>query len=391
MNCSSFSSGGLFMAAGSADNHVRVYHMLATDGPERILEVEHHGDRVDSISWANQGLRFVSGSNDGTALIWRFENACWRYIRLNCSKNLGYTNCFKKIIFYNVFIMIRFVSWNSEAQNIHENLKRRPKVTMVAWNRDDSLVLTAVADFMIRVWNSKTGELVRVLKEHNGECFVIEPHPVNPRIVCTAGHDGKIIIWDIGTTDKKDNGSKIYQYYNQLGEGQGHGAIFDCKWAPDGFSIAATDSHGHLMFFSIEKDNNLKFKKLPKELFFHSDYRPLSRDAITDEIVDEQTQTLPHLMPPPFLVDVDGNPYTPELQRMVPGRENMKEEYLVPNVAVSDRGIQEVIEGIPTPIFPIPVVPVVPILAANARSNIDERIQELAREQGLAGQGANRE
>lgn len=63
--------------------------MLGTDGPERILEVEHHSDRVDSISWAHEGLRFVSGSKDGTALIWRFENACWRYIRLYCSKVPG--------------------------------------------------------------------------------------------------------------------------------------------------------------------------------------------------------------------------------------------------------------------------------------------------------------
>lgn len=39
MVCSAFSSGGLFMAAGSADNHVRVYYMLGTEGPERILEV----------------------------------------------------------------------------------------------------------------------------------------------------------------------------------------------------------------------------------------------------------------------------------------------------------------------------------------------------------------
>ena len=77
------------MAAGSADNHVRVYHMLGQEGPERILEVEHHHDRVDSISWCHEGLRFVSGSKDGTALIWRFENALWRYIRLDCSRTPG--------------------------------------------------------------------------------------------------------------------------------------------------------------------------------------------------------------------------------------------------------------------------------------------------------------
>lgn len=44
-------------------------------------------------------------------------------------------------------------------------------------------------------------------------------------------------------------------------------------------------------------------------------------------------------MPPPFLVDVDGNPYPPALQRLVPGRENCRGEQLVPNIAVGAGGM----------------------------------------------------
>lgn len=80
-----------------------------------------------------------------------------------------------------------------------------------------------------------------------------------------------------------------------------------------------------------------KLKIVPKELFFHTDYRPLIRDA-NNYVLDEQTQTAPHLMPPPFLVDVDGNPYPPVLQRLVPGRENCRGEQLVPNIAVGAGG-----------------------------------------------------
>lgn len=77
--------------------------------------------------------------------------------------------------------------------------------------------------------------------------------------------------------------------------------------------------------------------QIPKELFFHTDYRPLIRDS-NNYVLDEQTQTAPHLMPPPFLVDVDGNPYPPSLQRLVPGRENCRGEQLVPNIAVGVGG-----------------------------------------------------
>jgi len=38
MICAAWSPGGAFLAAGSADHHVRVY-MMAESGPKRILEV----------------------------------------------------------------------------------------------------------------------------------------------------------------------------------------------------------------------------------------------------------------------------------------------------------------------------------------------------------------
>lgn len=83
MICSSFSPGGVFLAAGSADHHVRVYLNTSVEGPQRIMEEEAHSDRVDSIQWANRGLRFVSGSKDGTALVWRYSHQKWHFICLD--------------------------------------------------------------------------------------------------------------------------------------------------------------------------------------------------------------------------------------------------------------------------------------------------------------------
>lgn len=78
MICASFSPGGAFVAAGSADHHVRVYMMFGDEGPKRVLEVEAHSDTVDSIQWAHSGLKFISGSKDGTANIWNFEQQQWQ-------------------------------------------------------------------------------------------------------------------------------------------------------------------------------------------------------------------------------------------------------------------------------------------------------------------------
>lgn len=74
-------------------------------------------------------------------------------------------------------------------------------------------------------------------------------------------------------------------------------------------------------------------------MFFHTDYRPVIRDA-NNYVLDEQTQQAPHLMPPPFLVDVDGNPHPPRYQRLVPGREGCRDEQLIPQMGVTSSGIQ---------------------------------------------------
>uniref|UniRef100_A0A8D0TL57 Bromo domain-containing protein n=1 Tax=Sus scrofa TaxID=9823 RepID=A0A8D0TL57_PIG len=171
---------------------------------------------------------------------------------------------------------------------------------------------------------------------HDDEVFVLEAHPFDQRIILSAGHDGNIFIWDL------DRGTKIRNYFNMI-EGQGHGAVFDCKFSPDGNHFACTDSHGHLLLFGFGCSKY--YEKIPDQMFFHTDYRPLIRDA-NNYVLDEQTQQAPHLMPPPFLVDVDGNPHPTKFQRLVPGRENCKDEQLIPQLGYVANGDGEVVEQV---------------------------------------------
>ncbi|KFP03504.1 Bromodomain and WD repeat-containing protein 1, partial [Calypte anna] len=297
MLCSSFSVGGMFLATGSTDHVIRMY-FFGSETPERIAELESHADKVDSIQFSNSGDRFISGSRDGTARIWRFEQAEWRSILLDMSDRLPGDTC-------------------SE-----EDKFMKPKVTMIAWNQNDNYVVTAVNNHLLKVWNSYTGQLLHDLVGHADEVFVLETHPFDSRIMLSAGHDGNIFIWDV------TKGTKTKHYFNMI-EGQGHGAVFDCKFSPDGQHFACTDSHGHLLIFGFGCSR--PYEKIPDQMFFHTDYRPLIRDS-NNYVLDEQTQQAPHLMPPPFLVDVDGNPHPTKYQRLVPGRENCADEHLIPQL-----------------------------------------------------------
>ncbi|XP_064413289.1 bromodomain and WD repeat-containing protein 3 isoform X2 [Latimeria chalumnae] len=310
MLCSSFSVGGIFLATGSTDHLIRMYY-LGTGTPEKIAELESHTDKVDSIQFSHTGDRFVSGSRDGTARIWLFQQQEWRSILLDMAAKLP----------------------GSEPCSEEEKFMK-PKVTMIAWDQCDSSVITAVNNHLLKVWNSYTGQLLHILTGHEDEVFVLEPHPFDSRIMLSAGHDGSLFIWDI------TKGSKLRHYFNMI-EGQGHGAVFDCKFSPDGQHFACTDSHGHLVVFGFGCSK--PYEKIPDQMFFHTDYRPLIRDA-NNYVLDEQTQQAPHLMPPPFLVDVDGNPHPTKYQRLVPGRENSADEHLIPQlgyVATSDGEVVE--------------------------------------------------
>ncbi|XP_060240673.1 PH-interacting protein isoform X1 [Meriones unguiculatus] len=337
MICSSFSAGGMFLATGSTDHIIRVY-FFGSGQPEKISELEFHTDKVDSIQFSNTSNRFVSGSRDGTARIWQFKRREWKSILLDMATRPAGQNL----------------------QGIEDKITKM-KVTMVAWDRHDNTVITAVNNMTLKVWNSYTGQLIHVLMGHEDEVFVLEPHPFDPRVLFSAGHDGNVIVWDLA------RGVKVRSYFNMI-EGQGHGAVFDCKCSPDGQHFACTDSHGHLLIFGFGSSS--KYDKIADQMFFHSDYRPLIRDA-NNFVLDEQTQQAPHLMPPPFLVDVDGNPHPSRYQRLVPGRENCREEQLIPQMGVTSSGLNQVLSQ----------------QANQDISPLDSMIQRLQQEQDLRRSG----
>uniref|UniRef100_A0A8C8C2C2 Bromo domain-containing protein n=1 Tax=Oncorhynchus tshawytscha TaxID=74940 RepID=A0A8C8C2C2_ONCTS len=337
MVCSSFSPGGMFLATGSTDDVIRIYY-LGVGNPEKISELHEHTVRSLEDKPSNSSKKFVSGSRDGTARIWRLtQRQQWRSLLLNMNATLpGLEHTTNEESFF------------------------KPKVTMVAWDRHDNSVITAVNNHILKVWNSYTGQLLHILKGHEAEVFVLEPHPSDPRIMLSAGHDGNVFIWDIV------RGTKTQHYFNMI-EGQGHGAVFDCKFTPDGQRFACTDSHGHLVIFGF--GSSKPYEKLPDQVFFHTDYRPLIRDA-NGFVLDEQTQQAPHLMPPPFLVDVDGNPHPPRYQRLVPGRENIADEHLVPQLGY-----------VATSMLTTSLLDYLSLPATARRSVLDDAIRQLQEQQ----------
>ncbi|UYV80695.1 BRWD3 [Cordylochernes scorpioides] len=366
------SPGGVFLATGSTDHHIRVYHILGANGPEKILDVETHTDRVDSLIFSNLSSRFISGSKDGTALIWRYERGQWTNIVLKMATRLvnGY------FIDHHMFHRSN-PRCASHPVCSSEDAKLKLRVNMVFWNTDDSLVATSSSNHAIKIWNSYTGLLLSVLlvrlQAHDDEVYCLETHPLDPRILLSGGHDGRICVWDLTT------GTAIKNYFNmvclplrpsgglcQLTAGSrlkdkamepsltASSLQMDSCLSPQ-TPMATSASMGMALMSHIKRYPLFVYYLVlcnlgvPDEVFFHTDYRPLIRDS-NHHVLDEQTQCAPHLMPPAFLVDIDGNPYPPSIQRLVPGREGCADAQLVPYVAsVAPGGASEVLEPVRVP------------------------------------------
>ncbi|MEQ2217639.1 hypothetical protein XENOCAPTIV_017479, partial [Xenoophorus captivus] len=88
--------------------------------------------------------------------------------------------------------------------------KTKLVVTMVAWDRTDTTVITAVSNYLLKVWSATSGQLLHVLSGHDDEVYVLEAHPFDPRIMLSAGHDGNIYIWDLS------KGVKIRNFFNMV-------------------------------------------------------------------------------------------------------------------------------------------------------------------------------
>lgn len=288
--CSSYSTGGSFLACGSSDNYIHVYGFHYINGPYWLSELDLHRDQVDSIQFSNQGYRFITGSVDGTAIIWSYKAGEWKPLKLDMNTQLD--------------------------QSIQPQQGDQPKfkVLIVQWSRDDRYVMTSITDFSIKVWDSKTGRLIHILREHTHDVYLIESHPTDPRVFISASHDGSIVLWDI------ERGKIIKKFYNKAEPSDVHdpnhlASIYDIKFSPDGTMLAATDSYGCLSLYGYGTDES--YRDLPEQMFFHTDYRALIRD-MRNFVLDDQTHVAPHLMPRPTLVDMNGDPYPEPLQRLVP-------------------------------------------------------------------------
>ena len=147
-------SGGM-LCTGTADNCVRVWKALKGDCVAMLVG---HKDPVTSVSFDPlNGDILCSGSEDTTVRVWK-------------------------------------VSAQKQTRVFEGKSGHRSPVTCVSYNPNGDLILAGAQDKTLRLWSARSGELLQVLKGHDGIVHALAFHTQNEWVV-TGGKDKNLRIW----------------------------------------------------------------------------------------------------------------------------------------------------------------------------------------------------
>ncbi|KAF9052998.1 WD40 repeat-like protein [Panaeolus papilionaceus] len=141
------------------------HHCNSYDFPSVTTTIlDEHKDEVWNIEWSHDGAYLASASRDRSAIIWH------RGKSLADPSSAG--------------------EWSV----VHQ-LKEHPyPVGCLAWSLDDKILLTC-SDNIIKLWNTKNGQLMDTLDRHSETVTAISWLPDGSGFI-SGGLDRKIIIWN---------------------------------------------------------------------------------------------------------------------------------------------------------------------------------------------------
>ncbi|CEP16980.1 hypothetical protein [Parasitella parasitica] len=323
--------------------------------PQAVVSIgtlEGHMGSVTDLAYSHDGQRILSGCQDGTARIWKFDKQQkqWSSIILSLKESISTDTSIVQPSTVGSTVMSRTASMNNqnglndtastsmtteefgtlmpgfddndlnamepmpmeidmlEPSTANDTFLDPPKVSMIAWSADDRWCFVASNYGEIRVYYAYSGEMACVLKGHEGEIYALDNHPLDSSTILSAGYDGNVILWDV-LKKKVVNCTKH--------EGR---TFTDCKFSKDGMKYAITDEEGHCTLFGIgglDKDYE-QVRSWERGQYFMSDYQAL-RHYADGSFVDEPTQQLPYALPFSPIIDLQGVAY-PNQRRLGYGR-----------------------------------------------------------------------
>lgn len=276
-----------------------------------LLRLEGHVSPITDIHINKVGDRILTGScDDGNVRIWSLSKAFTRSVHIVLHLNEDDDEVAAAVQANR--------GGRRGARMVNSTMSRtqsKTKVYNVCWSNDDTKVITVQSviatansstvflpnqSTRLKVWDSMTGDLLRVIKTVSEiSSRVLVAHPLNASIALTSGEDGTINIWDI---DQECSVAKVVL----LNDDATPSHIVDASFSEDGTRISVTDSCGRLSLLGL--DNPDRFTNVRSEQYFSTDYSNIVHDA-RGFAIDVGTQLPVHEAPVGNICRIDGVAY----------------------------------------------------------------------------------
>jgi len=141
-------------------------------------------------------------------------------------------------------IILWDVKTREQTRTLREH--KRP-VYSVAWSPDGAVLASGSDDCTVRLWDPGTGRPRRTLEGHKESVIALAWSP-DGKLLASGGYDGTIQLWNMATGRK---GSTL---------GEGSGGIYGLAWSPDGLTLAAACYNRDIQIWNVRTG---KLKELP--------------------------------------------------------------------------------------------------------------------------------
>gem|GEM_PF-2167272 len=252
-----YRADGTTLITGSSDGMLRAW----TVGPDRMAldyTIEAHDGMVQQVAANRQW--YVSGDSNGEVAVWD-ENGNFLYdLDGNISGILSLRFCPTSsrlaVGSTNSLITIWDVAENKLLFSLQQHMG---PVEQIAWTPDGEIILSGSFDGVVRLWNARTGDLVRVIEveteiEQDDDEFLEEAldqllclaHSPVGAILAVGMHDGQVILFSGAS------GEEIMRL-------DGHtGMVRGVAFSADGWLLAASSGDGAVRVWDMQTGDRMR-------------------------------------------------------------------------------------------------------------------------------------
>lgn len=195
------SQDGQRLITGSGDNKARVFDVASGS----LLQVlEGHSDFVMSVALSADGTLAITGSWDTTARLWNSETGA-EVQRWNLRRDVhavGFSPDGSTVAagLSNDEIVLMNSDTGEETRRLDADGNTASGTRSIAFLADNERLLTAHSDDLIRLWNWRTGDLLRSYEGHSNWVTAVSASSAGDRFA-TASDDATVRYWDIAQPD----------------------------------------------------------------------------------------------------------------------------------------------------------------------------------------------